>query len=51
MFLCIHTNIKHTDIKHTTEQIKEININTITLFVVRNEIMSLISVRSNPSIE
>ena len=27
------------------------NINAISQFVVRNEIMSLISVRSNPSIE
>ena len=49
MFLCIHTNKIHTDIKHTTEQIKKIN--AISQFVVRNEIMSLISVRSNPSIE
>ena len=49
MFLCIHTNKIHTDIKHTTEQIKKIN--AISHFVVRNEIMSLISVRSNPSIE
>ena len=50
MFLCIHTNKIHTDIKHTTEQIKN-NINAISQFVVRNETMSLISVRSNPSIE
>ena len=49
MFLCIHTNNIYTDIKHTTEQIKKIN--AIPQFVVRNEIMSLISVRSNPSIE
>ena len=59
MFLCIHTNKIHTDVKHTTEQIKKqtkikkkkTNINAISQFVVRNEIMSLISVRSNPSIE
>ena len=54
MFLCIHTNKIHTDIKHTTEQIKKKKkkkINAISQFVVRNEIMSLISVRSNPSIE
>ena len=44
----IHTNKIHTDIKHTTEQIKKIN--AMSQFVVRNEIMSLISVRSNPSI-
>ena len=50
MFLCIHTNKIHTDIKHTTEQIKK-TINAKSQFVVRNEIMSLISVRSNPSIE
>ena len=49
MFLCIHTNKIHTGVKHTTEQIK--NINATSQFVVRNEIMSLISVRSNPSIE
>ena len=49
MFLCIHTNKIHTDIKHTTEQIKKISV--ISQFVVRNVIMSLISVRSNPSIE
>ena len=48
MFLCMHTNKIHADIKHTTEQIK--NINAIYQFVVRNEIMSLISVRSNLSI-
>ena len=51
MFLCIHTNKIHTDIKHTTEQIKKNNINDISQFVVRNEIMSLISVRSKSSIE
>ena len=50
MFLCIHTNKIHTDIKHTTEQINK-KINAISQFVVKNEIMSLISVRSNPSIE
>ena len=50
MFLCIQTNKIHTDIKHTTRQIKN-NTNAISQFVVRNKIMSLISVRSNLSIE
>ena len=50
MFLCIHRNKIHIDMKLTTEQMKK-NINAISQFVVRNEIMSFISVRSNPSIE
>ena len=44
-FIVLHTYKIHTEVKHTTEQIK--HIHAISQFVVRYEIIKLISVRPN----